>query len=454
MKPRPGFQEEDMTRLTAPPDSAKRISDRLYISAQPMLADFATLAAAGFTSVISNRPGGEAPDQPSPDAERQAAQAAGLSFHFIPVTTSTITEADVRSFQTALAATEGLVFAHCRSGIRSANLFAIGEVLDGRLAQQHLAELSGKWDNDLSIGTKWLEREAERRPHVRAFFDPRTFSVQYVVSDPATSQCAIIDPVLDFDEKSGLVATESADAILRYVTERKLTVQWILDTHPHADHLSAAHYLHEKTGAQTAIGAHVVEVQRLWQSIYNWPDLKTDGSQWDRLFKDDERFTIGTIDAQVLFSPGHTLASITYLIGDAAFVHDTILMPDSGTARADFPGGSAEQLWDSLQAILTLPDATRIFTGHDYQPGSRAPRWESTVAEQKARNGHIAGVDEADFITLRETRDRSLPMPKLILHALQVNIIGGRLPQPENNGRRYLKIPIGALAKAPGESSF
>ena len=287
--------------------------------------------------------------------------------------------------------------------------------------------------------------DALRQPRVKGFFDPRTFSVQYVVSDPATGQCAIIDPVLDFDEKSGSVATANADALLAYVAQEKLTLEWILDTHPHADHFSAAQYLHEKTGAPTAIGAQVVEVQRLWQAIYNWPDLKTDGSQWHRLFAEGERFRIGTLDAHILFSPGHTLASITYVIGDAAFVHDTLFMPDSGTARADFPGGSAARLWDSLQEILALPEETRLFTGHDYQPGGRAPLWESNVADQKARNGHIAGIDRDAFIALREARDRTLPMPKLILHALQVNIAGGRLPEPENNGQRYLKFPIGAL---------
>jgi uncharacterized protein (TIGR01244 family) len=434
-----------MTDIATPPASATRISDKLFISAQPKLEDFSGLAAAGFKGVISNRPAGEQAEQPTPAAERQAAEAGGMSFHLIPVTVTTITEADVRSFQRAVSEIPGPVFAHCKSGIRSANLFAIGEVLDGRVAEKDLAALSGAWGIDLALATKWLARDAERRPRVKGFFDPRTFSVQYVVSDPTTGQCAIIDPVLDFDEMSGSVATVSADAILRYVAEEKLTVQWILDTHPHADHFSAAHYLHEKTGAPTAIGAHVVEVQRLWQSIYNWPALQTDGSQWDHLFEEDEHFTVGTINARIFFSPGHTLASITYVIGDAAFVHDTIFMPDSGTARADFPGGSAALLWASLQAILALPEETRLFTGHDYQPGGRAPRWESTVAEQKARNSHIAGVDEAGFIALRETRDRSLPMPKLILHALQVNIMGGRLPTPEGNGRRYLKIPIGAL---------
>ena len=431
--------------------SATQISDKLFVAPQPRLEEFADLAAAGFGGVISNRPEGEQEGQPSAAAEQHAAEAGRLSFRFIPVTMTTITEADVCSFQRAVSETAGPVFAHCRSGVRSASLHVIGEVLDGRLTREDLPALSGKWGIDLSAATKWLARDAERRPRVKGFFDPRTFSVQYVVADPATSLCAIIDPVLDFDERSASVATFSADAILRYVADEKLTVQWILDTHPHADHLSAARYLHEKTGAPTAIGAHVVDVQRLWQSIYNWPELKTDGSQWDRLFEDGERFTLGTLDAQVLFSPGHTLASITYVIGDAAFVHDTISMPDSGTARTDFPGGSAERLWESLQAILALPEETRIFTGHDYQPGGRAPRWESTVAEQKARNSHIAGVDEASFVALREARDKSLPMPKLILHALQVNIMGGRLPEPESNGRRYLKIPIGALGDVAWE---
>lgn len=428
--------------------AGKQVAEKLFVAPQPSLAVFADLAAAGFKGVISNRPAHEQPDQPSPAAERQAAEAAGMAFHFIPVTAGTITEADVRAFQKALASIDGPVFAHCRSGIRSANLFTIGEVLDGRLAQADLPARAQAWGIDLTLATKWLARAAEQRPRVKGFFDPRTFSVQYVVSDPTTGQCAIIDPVLDYEEKSGSVGTWNADAILRYVADEKLTVQWILDTHPHADHFSAAQYLHEKTSAPTAIGARVVEVQRLWQSIYNWPELKTDGSQWHRLFAEGDSFAVGTLPGRVLFSPGHTLASITYVIGDAAFVHDTLFMPDSGTARADFPGGSAARLWASLQAILALPGETRIFTGHDYQPEGRAPRWESTVAEQKADNSHIAGVDEATFIALREARDKSLPMPKLILHALQVNIAGGRLPEPEENGRRYLKIPIDALGGA------
>lgn len=287
------------------------------------------------------------------------------------------------------------------------------------------------------------------KPDVTAFFDPRTFSVQYVVADPATRKCAIIDPVLDFDEKSGATATTNADRILDFVDDQELSVEWILDTHPHADHFSAARYLKARTGATTAIGEHVIDVQKLWKGIYNWPELATDGSQWDKLFAEGEAFKVGDLPAKVLFSPGHTLASITYVIGDAAFVHDTLFMPDSGTARADFPGGSAKVLWASIQEILSLPDDTRLFTGHDYQPGGREPRWESTVAEQKARNTHMSTCrTEAEFVAVREARDRTLPMPKLILHALQININGGRMPEPEVNGKRYLKFPLDALASA------
>lgn len=287
---------------------------------------------------------------------------------------------------------------------------------------------------------------SNERPEVVGFFDKRTCSIQYVVMDPKAKACAIVDPVLDYDEKSGSTATRNADRILDYVAERGLSVAWILDTHPHADHFSAAPYLKENTGAPTAIGAHVVEVQKLWKDIYNLPGFPADGSQWDRLFEDGDTLAIGDLSARVMFSPGHTLASITYVIGDAAFIHDTLFMPDSGTARADFPGGSAARLWQSIQAILALPDETRLFTGHDYQPGGREPLWESTVAEQKRSNTHISRCcTEAEFVALREARDRTLPMPKLILHALQVNINGGRLPEPEANGRRYLKIPLDAL---------
>jgi glyoxylase-like metal-dependent hydrolase (beta-lactamase superfamily II) len=289
------------------------------------------------------------------------------------------------------------------------------------------------------------------RPIVDGFFDPRSFSVQYVVTDPETRRCAIIDPVFDFDPKSGATATHSADALLEHIERNGYELEWILDTHPHADHFSAAGYLKDRTRAPTAIGEHVVEVQKLWQELYNIPDrCPADGSQWDRLFRDGERFKLGDLDAEAMFTPGHTLASIAYVIGDAAFVHDTLFMPDGGTARADFPGGSARALWQSIQRILSLPDEMRLFTGHDYMPGGREPRWESTVRQQKAENIHLVKVrTEAEFVALREARDRDLPMPKLILHSLQVNIRGGRLPEPEENGRRYLRIPLDALPGSP-----
>lgn len=292
------------------------------------------------------------------------------------------------------------------------------------------------------------QRTGDGTPDVAGFFDPRTFSVQYVVSDRATKQCAIIDPVLDFDEKSGATATFSADALLAYIKKEGLSVAWILDTHPHADHFSAAQYLKQQSGAPTAIGEHVTKVQALWKEIYNWPEMPVDGRQWDTLFAEGDTFHIGELSARVLHSPGHTLASITYVIGDTAFVHDTLFQPDFGTARADFPGGSAKSLWDSIQQILTLPDDTRLFTGHDYMPNDREPEWGSSVAEQRANNPHLVGKNEQDYIALRHKRDSELPMPKLILHALQVNTRGGRLPEPEANGKRYLKIPLDALAGA------
>lgn len=285
------------------------------------------------------------------------------------------------------------------------------------------------------------------------FFEKRTSSVQYVVADPETRRCAIIDPVLDFDPKSGATATKSADTLLEYLNREGYALEWILDTHPHADHFSAAGYLKNKTAVPTAIGERVIEVQKLWKALYNLPDsFPTDGSQWDKLFADGERFKIGNINAEVVFTPGHTLASIAYLIGDAAFVHDTIFMPDGGTARADFPGGCSRVLWKSIQRIMALPDETRLFTGHDYMPRGREPRWESTVAQQRVENIHLtkAKTEEA-FVALREKRDQELPMPKLILHSLQVNIRGGRLPEPESNGKCYLKIPLDAFEGVPWE---
>ncbi|MEW5420641.1 MBL fold metallo-hydrolase [Amorphus sp. 3PC139-8] len=283
-------------------------------------------------------------------------------------------------------------------------------------------------------------------PIVRGHYDPATFSVQYVVADPATGKCAIIDPVLDFDPNSGKVTTENADALLGIVAREGWTVEWILDTHPHADHFSSAIYLQQKTGAPRAIGEKVVEVQKIWKEIYHLPDFEVGTGFWDHTFADGETFKIGEMDARVIYSPGHTIASITYVVGDAAFVHDTLFQPDFGTARADFPGGDAGMLYRSIMEILALPDETRLFTGHDYQPGGRDVAWESTVARQKAENPHLKQAPtEADYVALRTKRDAELPLPKLMLAALQVNMRGGRLPDVEENGRSYLKIPVNAF---------
>jgi len=283
-------------------------------------------------------------------------------------------------------------------------------------------------------------------PIVHGVYDAYTFSVQYVVTCPATRRCAIIDPVFDYDERSGATSTRSADDLLDYIANERLGLEWILETHPHADHISAAAYLKQRTGVPIAIGTHIRDVQTIWRSIYAWPELQCDGSQWDRLFEDGDIFKIGDLEARVMYSPGHTLASITYVIGDAAFIHDTLFMPDTGTARADFPGGDAGDLYDSITAILALPDATRTFVGHDYKEGGREAQWESTVGEQKLTNIHVAQRPSRDaFVAMREARDARLPMPRLILHALQANLRAGRLPEPDAEGRRFLRLPLDAL---------
>jgi len=285
-------------------------------------------------------------------------------------------------------------------------------------------------------------------PIVKPFYDAPTGSWQYVFHDPETRQGAIVDPVLDFDPLAGATSTRRAEEILAHVEAEGLEIVWILDTHPHADHFSAAPWLKARLGAPTAIGEKVVEVQKLWKEIYNLPEtFPTDGSQWDRRFADGARFMVGSVPVEVPFTPGHTLASIAYVAGDAAFVHDTLMMPDSGTSRADFPGGDAGALHASIARILALPDATRVFVGHDYAPEGREPLCESTVGEQRETNIHIHdGFARADFIARREARDATLPLPKLMLAALQVNIRGGRLPEPEGNGKSYLKIPLNHFA--------
>ncbi len=281
-------------------------------------------------------------------------------------------------------------------------------------------------------------------PIVTSFWDKPTGSWQYVFHDPNTMKGAIVDPVLDFDPLSGATRAHNAQRILNYVQETGIEVEWVLDTHPHADHFSAAPWLAARLpGARTGIGERVVGVQKLWKGIYHLGDLPEDGSQWDRLFADGDVFMVGEVPVRVLFSPGHTLASVTYVAGDAAFVHDTLMMPDSGSSRADFPGGSSHDLYQSIQRILSLPEETRIFVGHDYAPNDRGPLCEATVAEHRASNVHFASdLTEEDFRKVRDARDATLPLPRLMLAALQVNIRGGRVPEAEANGRSYLKIPL------------
>ncbi len=287
-------------------------------------------------------------------------------------------------------------------------------------------------------------QETTAQPEVTGFFDERTSTVSYVVADPASRRAAVIDPVWDYEPRSGRTACRSQDCIQAHVAERGLTVDWLLDTHPHADHLTAVAQLQAKLGGRTGIGRGLTAVQQTWKQVYNLDvALPANGAQYDRLFDDGERFAIGGLAVTVIATPGHTPACVSYRIGDCVFVGDTLFMPDYGTARADFPGGDAGQLYRSIRRLLDLPPQTRLFTCHDYQPGGRPVAWESTVAEQRAGNKHVReGVSEDEFASWRRERDACLDLPELLLPALQVNIRGGRLPETEDNGTAYLKIPL------------
>ena len=285
-------------------------------------------------------------------------------------------------------------------------------------------------------------------PDVKAFFDEATNTVSYVVRDPAGSACAIIDSVLDFDYASGRTDTRSADEIIAWVRDQGLEVQWLLETHVHADHLSAAPYIQERVGGKIGIGDRIRIVQDTFGKVFNeGTEFQRDGSQFDRLFEEGDSFMIGQMRGDVLHTPGHTPACLTYVIGDAAFVGDTLFMPDFGTARCDFPGGSSEVLYNSIQKILTLPDSTRIFVCHDYKaPGRDTYAWETTVAAQRAHNVHIGGaVDRDSFVQMRDARDKQLAMPKLIIPSLQVNMRAGRMPPADEKGDVFLKVPVNKL---------
>jgi glyoxylase-like metal-dependent hydrolase (beta-lactamase superfamily II) len=286
------------------------------------------------------------------------------------------------------------------------------------------------------------------QPKVEAFFDPATYTYSYVVTDPGSKHCAIIDSVLDYDPASGRTSHNSADRLIQYVKDHQLQVDWLLETHVHADHLSAAPYLKRELGGRLAIGEHIRIVQDTFGKLFNaGTEFATDGRQFDRLFKDGDSFQIGAIEAQAIHTPGHTPACMTYLIGDAAFVGDTLFMPDYGTARCDFPGGDAHTLFRSIRKLFELPDATRMFMCHDYKaPGRDDFRNQTTVAEERAHNVHVhEGIGESDFVAMRSARDATLGMPTLILPSVQVNMRAGQLPPAEDNGTRYLKIPLDVL---------
>ena len=285
-------------------------------------------------------------------------------------------------------------------------------------------------------------------PIVTAFFDEATNTITYVVQDPAGTAAAVIDSVLDFDYASGRTDTRSADAVIAFLRDQNLDLKWILETHVHADHLSAAPYIQEQLGGLIGIGDQITVVQHTFGKVFNeGTRFRRDGSQFDRLFREGDVIEIGSLRVKVLHTPGHTPACLTYVIDDAAFVGDTLFMPDFGTARCDFPGGSAEVMYDSVQKILALPDRTRIFVGHDYKaPGREVYAWETTVGAQKALNVHVgAGRSREDFVAMREARDATLDMPRLIIPSLQVNMRAGQMPEPEDNGVAYLKVPVNGL---------
>ena len=285
-------------------------------------------------------------------------------------------------------------------------------------------------------------------PDITAFFDKATNTISYIVCDPNGSACAVIDSVLDFDFASGRTDTRSADKLINFIKENKLDVQWLLESHVHADHLSAAPYIQMEVGGKIGIGSHITDVQETFGKIFNeGTEFQRDGSQFDKLFVEGDTFHIGQLRGAVLHTPGHTAACMTYVIGDAAFVGDTLFMPDFGTARCDFPGGSSENLFSSIQKILSLPDATRIFVGHDYKaPGREHYAWETTVGEQKKKNIHIkSGKSKEDFVKLRDERDAKLAMPKLIVPSLQINMRAGHMPEPDEKGDVFLKVPINKM---------
>jgi len=312
---------------------------------------------------------------------------------------------------------------------------------------QRLRRVFRNKENAMSDAGRTYPVDMSLHPEVKGFFDPESNSISYVVKDPASAACAVVDAVMEFDYAAGRTSYKSADAIIDHIRANRLELEWLIETHAHADHLSGAPYIQGKLGGKLGIGENIRIVQDVFGKIFNeGTEFQRDGSQFDRLFKDGDTYRIGGMQAFAMFTPGHTPADMTHVIGNAAFVGDTLFMPDSGTARADFPGGDARTLYRSIKKVLSLPPEMRLFLLHDYGAGGREIKWETTVADERAHNIHVKdGVSEDEFVAMRTARDKTLGMPKLIIPSIQVNIRGGRLPDPDESGRRFLKVPVDGL---------
>lgn len=410
--------------------------------------DIKWLQQQGYTCVVNNRPEDEQGSGLSHQQERERVRQMGMDYVALPVTFNTLCLGDIYALHHLLKQHKKTLV-HCRSGSRSASLFLLFALHQGTIDEALFRQQCEQYGADAQQALSCYDRMLSAAPdaEVHHFYEPESGSLQYVIADRQTGRCAIIDPVLNFDRNSACVSHQQAQNILAFIRQKSWRIAWILDTHPHADHLSAAAWLGSETGAPTGTGEKVTTVQTLWQTLYHLPDMKNEAI-WDALFSDGDLFYVGNLPARVIHSPGHTLASVTYHIGNCAFIHDTLFMPDSGTARADFPGGCAEALWASIQRILQLPDDTRLFTGHDYRPGGREVQCESSLSQQVSLNPWLIDTDKACFIARRQQRDATLALPDLMLIALQVNIRGGHLPPPEADGERYLKIPLNRFPQA------
>jgi len=435
----------------------KPLTESLSVAAQIRTDDLAAIQQAGFRSLVCNRPDGESPDQTDWQTMADAARALGLEVAWLPAETGKVTNAQGEAFGQMMDALPKPVLAYCRSGLRSSTLWALSQAglqpTEAILARTQAAgyDLSAMAQRITDLGAARASAAAQGRMQVEGFFDPTTWTVSYIVMDSATREAAIVDSVLDYDPKSGRTRTTSADRLIERIQALGARVQWHLETHVHADHLSGAAYLRRKVGGQIAIGQQITTVQQVFGDLFNAEsEFKRDGSQFDRLLQDGESFRIGQLQARALHTPGHTPACMTYVVSDgqqtAAFVGDTLFMPDYGTARCDFPGGDARTLYRSINKVLSLPPETTLYMCHDYLPGGREVKYITTVAEQRANNIHVKdGISEEAFVAMREARDATLEMPVLILPSVQVNMRAGELPPAESNGKRYLKIPLDAV---------